>query len=612
MKYGLSWQILVVLCAILVLAGCSESSLSSRDIDADTYLFFSPHDQFGTQLYGLTAVDPNTPTSLIPFGAMPSATFLPVSFRAGTVNSASSTISGLHYRYVVYSDGTNLFRVSALRSEGLTTSRISNEAGAATICPTDTDNTYSWGFTDYSNPLNSLFIYRQDPDASGCVTTPGNDTMSVVQLNSSSSTVPTSTVVTVAEEPVAPVYNADGSINSLLLYSSLTGTGYFNRRTTSLGFIESFGTNYTSKPSVVGIDGTGRIMLAVYGAWGIEIRVFDSATLTLSAALHTSAAGTIPAFYASDGTYGYFHDGRTIYRAPFDASAPATVVADETGTFTGGLINAAWDNGFTTTRVQDIHLSGNNLVYIYDDSSGATPAGTSNTVYVRSVPKTGGTPATIHTFPNNAELLAWRAAAGRIYLSRFDVKEAVSVGDVGQSPTVFSNSWWMGFTFHSNARLFSEFTTERFGKGRDLQPKTIFRAQYDLATGNLPAQLISYDADTTEQLIDFGVPAPTFGSFNLGGPPDILGLTTRERTLIVYDSANFGSDLSSDILYLHARNSTSMVVASRNSTYNASLVGLNNGGGCSLGRGRFDPIFPIMLALATLYLWRRRKYWRIQ
>ena len=606
----------VFLCGLLLtVGGCGDTSTSSNTVDTDTYLFYSQNDSTGTNLYGLKAVDPAYPSTPINvFGAgTPVSPFKPISYRAGTINSSARTISDLHYRYVMYSDGNNLFRVSAEKDGGLSVAQVSNESeivGSTTgpvpgICYTDSTSTFTWGYTDYANPLNSVFIYRKDPDGTtDCSGTTTNDSINIVQLKDDSSTAPGTYGTSLVQEPVAPIYNPDGSIAWIMVYTAQSPgrLAYVNVDFNNGYYIGT--TGYSSRPTLLGMDSQGRILLAVYGPWGIDIQQFDPATLTLSATLHNSAAGTIPAFYASDGTYAYFHDAKTVYRVPFDGSASASVVADESGNFTGGLIRAQWNGFFSTNRIQDIHLSGNNIVYIYDDTADG------GGVLVRSVPKSGGTPKTIYTFADNTELLAWRAAAGRVYLTDYTNKDAVSVGDTGSSPTVYNESWWLGFTYESSTRLFSDVPLERTGKVRDLTPKTIFRAQFDPVTGDLPARLISYDANTTLQLIDFGVPAPTFGSFGLGGPPDLLGLTTRERTLVAYDSASAGSTFGTDILYLNARNKSTMTVVARDSSVSAALVGLNNGGGCSFGNGRFDPLLPALILLSAVYIWRRRKSWR--
>lgn len=643
----------VFLCGLLLtLGGCSDNSTSSNTVDTATYLFYAPQDSSsnyatvgGFSPYGLKAVDPAYPNLPIrmfssstlssDFGSNATCTatasgfcesspgdvspFQPAMFMGGTVNASSNTISDLHYRYVLFTNGNSLIRIDAEKNGGLGLAQVSNESQIAGdpnvptpgICYSDSSTQFSWSMTDYVNPLNSVFIYRKDPDGTGdCSTTPGNDRLFIVKLSDDSATAPSPAggiAITAATEPIAPVYNTDGSLNSILMWAP----GLLSRYSLDGVLLQSLvASGLTAKPIVIGLDGEGRILLGIRNGTGTHVRQYDSTTLTFNpASLYDDASNSIQPYFASDGTYAYFHDNQKIYRVPFDASASASVVADESGTFTGGLIRAGWSYTIFTTvyqRVPDIHLSGNNLVYVYDDSSGATPAGTSNQVYVRSVPKTGGTPKTIYTFPDNAEMLSWRAAYGRVYLSRSDVKTAVSVGDTGASPQVYDQSWWLGFTFDSTARLFSEARLNLKGKARDLTPKTIFRAQYDPSTGDLPADLISYDANTTSQLIDFGVPAPTFGSYTIGGPPDTLGVTTRERTLMAYDGIGGGND----VLYLNARNKSTMTVVDRDNTQFVVLVGINNGGGCSFGNGRFDPLLPALILLSAVYIWRRRKSWR--
>ena len=603
------------LCGLLLaLGGCSDSSVSSNTVDTDTYLFYTPNDPYiafvnpgGTDLFGLMAVDPaypSTPIKGVGFdGTTLNSPFLPLTIQTGTVNSSTGTIDDLHYRYVIHSDGINLYRTSAIKAEGLSHAQISTESavrtGVANICNTTSSQTFTWVVTDYANPLDSVFLYRKDPDNStGCTTTPTNDSLYAVQLKDDDTVAPDSIAVTSAEEPIAPVYNSDGSLNSILMYTS--SIQYLRQYTVDLAWVRNLATGLTGKPQVLGIDAHGRVLLLITNGSGDNIYAYDPASPTaLSPSLFNTTAGSIASSFASDGTYAYFHTLRTVYRVPFDASGSASVVADETGTFTGQIRASTT----SSTDLQDLRLSGDRLIYIFDDS--ATYGGGTDQVYARSVARSGGTPSTIYTFPADTGMYTWRTAAGRVYLSDGSNGNAISIGDTGGSPKIYSQSLWMGFTFKSSARLFADSSIDKFAHLRDLVPKSIFRL--DLSSGGSGGRLISYDADTTAQLIDFGVPAPTFSLYGGLALPDSLGLATRDRTLIAYNNTDTGGD---DILFLHARNKSTMTVVSRDNTARAVLVGVNYGGGCSFGNGRFDPLLPALILLAAGYIWRRRKAWR--
>jgi len=599
------------LCGILLaLSGCSDNSTSSNTVDTDTYLFYSSRASSTAGPYGLMAVDPNYPSTPINLslgpGATPITQFTPAFYLAGNVNTSNRTISDLHYAYIVNTDGTNLYRTNAVKDGGLGRIQISSEGTADQICATDATRNFVWNFTDYKNPLDSVFLYRWDGDVVAqpdyCTTTPTNDQLRLVRLSDDSGTAPRSLNVSgfadSAEEPIVPLYNSDGSIFGLLLWRA--SGGYIGIYDLNLTQLYSLGTGWSAKPDIMGLDGEGHIMMVFHTVSNDYVYELDPNPIAFHGPLYTGPAGSISQFFLSDGTYAYFHDDQTIRRAPYDASTNATVVSDESANFTGGLIQTV--NG--SVNVQDIRLSGNRLVYTYDDSTSV--GGTSNQVYLRSVPKAGGTPSTIYTFAGDTNFKAWRTAAGRVYIPDANSYEAISVTDTGGSPKVYPASFWMGFTFESTTRLFSDFSLVPSDRKRDMTPKTIFRIEFTLPDG-FPAKLYSYDANTTSQLIDFGSPAPTFAFYNaLFSPPDNLGLTTRERTLIAFDG-NSGQE----ILYLNARNKSTMTVVNRDNTTYVALVGINYGGGCSFGNGRFDPLLPALILLAAGYIWRRRKAWRI-
>lgn len=616
MNYGwisrIKFSRILFLCGLLTgIGGCSDSSISTSAVDTDTYLFYANRATVNEGPYGLMAVDPNYPSTPINLnlgpGNTPITQFLPSFFLAGTVNTGLRTIDDIHYAYIVNTDGTSLYRTNAVKDGGLGRIQISTESTADQICATDDTRNFVWNFTDYANPLNSVFLYRWDGDVVAqpdyCTTTPGNDELRLVRLSDDSGTAPRSIPVGTAEEPIVPLYNSDGSIFGLMLWR--VSGGYIGVYDLNFNLLRSLGTGWSAKPDIMGLDGQGHIVMVFHTGSNDYVYELDPNPPVFNGPLFVGPAGSVSKFFLSDGTYAYFHDRQTIYRVPFDGSASATVVADESGNFTGGLIQTKWTNFYGTQYVQDMRLSGNRLVYTYDDSTTAVPAGTTSQVYLRSVPKAGGTPATIYTFADDTDIQTWRTAAGRVYIADKNTLEAISVGDTGSSPTVYADSLWMGFTFESNTRLFSDFSLIPSERTRDMTPKTIFRIQFTLPDG-FPARLYSYDANTTAELIDFGSPAPTFAFYNgIGSPPDNLGLATRERTLIAYDS-NSGQE----ILYLHARNKSSMTVVNRDNTSYVSLIGINYGGGCSFGNGRFDPLLPALILLAAGYIWRRRKTWR--
>lgn len=603
-----SASLLFVATALLV-ASCGESPTSSREEFTSTYLFYSSLDS-GTSRFGLTAVDPDAPAS--PIAVANAATLnkaVPLSYMAGTVSGAS--INDLHYHYLVYGNGGvaasgNLFRLSARKSDGLFSALISSESGAFDICPDQgvlgavlgaTGTTAA--YPDYANPLNSVYIYLKDAGGTNNCLAPsvapptGSITAVpfVVRLNHPAGTAPFTTAAANAQFPVAPVYNADGSLKRILFWTS-NGSGLFTSRSIDAPLTGTLVLGgVTTMPTVLGIGSAGQILLSVNNT----LRMFDPVALTLSASLGVST-GVSP-FTASDASAFYYRIGNTIYRAPYSTTVTSqitTVVTEATGT-----IEAGWDGGFFVglVRVNDMVISGGRLVYSLHDVAG-------NNVNIRSVPATGGSPSTIYSYTETSsvvgdtQLYRMRAAAGRVYLSMaVDTNpNAVSVADTGGASVVYPNSRWVGFTYHPSTRLFGDFDKS----GTNMRPKSMFRIAYDAVNGD---RLSSVDADTTAPLADFGAIAPTFSSYLFAKLPDILGIASSERTLLAFNNAGGGMD----IVYLHARDGSSARQVTFNDTDTKQLVGMNNNGGCTIGNGdEFDPVLLVLVVLSLIYIWRRR------
>jgi hypothetical protein len=575
---NLLWHVLLLGGVLATTAACTDSSISSRDSITDTYLFYTTGSDPDYGIFAVDPFDPGNPVAVETQGAPPNARY-PIYFLAGTVESGG-TIADLHYRYLVYPSGTTLRKTSARRTDSLVKQRLSSENQANVICENGAGSVLT--FDDYSDPEQSVMFYTKDPlDANACDSS-GNEDMYMVRLGMTQSDAPLGPQS--GFFPVSAVYDTSGAITGFLVLDQ--GAGNIELRDLNLANPTTLLSGVTTSAFPVAADTIGRTVLLVDNT---NLHVFDPQTSTISATLHSQVTSLNAFPMPLDSSYFYYSDGDVIYRAPLDGSATSSVVVDEssgTGSLTGTLT-----------------LSRGKIVYQYDDTAGV------NAEFVRSVSASGGTPSNIYVLPNNPSIRSFRVAAGRVYMSlNSPIRAAVSVGDDGSSPEVTPNAWWSGFTYNHRQPLFADFDLlgrSAFANGFvRMRPKVIFKVSYDLS-GNT---LTSFDSDTTAKLVDYGVPFSDFAVYNGGSvyPPVVHGLANNNRTLIFFDDVGGGG--STDVLFLHARNANSIVRVTNDTTDNQYWGMI---GGCTIAKGSsFDPLFPILLVLSAIYLWRRKKAWQ--
>lgn len=588
MACGIQWRKLFLLGSLLALSACNDSSVSSRDIITPTYLFYTSGDTSAPDLalYAVDPADPANPTEVVAPAAM--LAHRPIFFLAGTVEQSRDTIADLHYKYLVYPGGIGgnfLIRLNAERSQSLTAQRMSSETQAGAICGIlGGTTTMGLGFDDYADPENSVLFYIKDPvDAPAC-TSDTDDVLFMVRMGMSSGTAPLGGLTDF--QPVAPSYSQDGSIGGFLLYNGSSNT--IELRDTSLVFLSTKLSTVLTGAFALAVDTQGRTLLLVDNT---DLHIFDPATGNISTSLYTQQTSINPLSVIVNNGYVYFQDDDEIWRLPMSGNTIAAVVADESAG-TGSIYSF-------------FQVSSGKLIYWYDDSGGAPSQET-----LRTVPVSGGTPSILHTISGNADIRSIRAAAGRVYLSLGSpIRRAVSVNDDGSKLVVEDYAQWSGFTYHPRQPLFADVDlVGRQGTGfamARMSPNVIFRIQYSTTGGG--NSYSSFDADTSEKLVDYDVPVVDFGNFGTGGfggtfPPVVHGLATNNQTLVFF--AN--SIGNKDAIFLHARNGRSVVrVTNYNTgTDDADYYGII--GGCALGKNMFDPLFPLMLILSALYLWIRR------
>ncbi len=613
----------IFIIASLLLAGCSETSTSSREINTSTYLFYSSYDS-STGQFGLTAVDPDAPASPITIGTTSSLNkAIPRYYLAGNVSGPN--INDLHYRYMVYGTGTgaatgNLYRLGARKEDGLGAIQISNEAAAFDICPdggmmgpfynnftSPLNNTgITAAYPDYVNPLNSVYIYQKDGGGT-CASSSTTAVPNVVRLNHDSSTAPFTTTSNLAQYPVAPVYNSTGSLNSLIFWSA--NSQILTRRNIDATLTQAglnLATGVIEKPSMLNIGPGGEILLSIKKTGSIySLHIYNPATQTLSTDL-TNGANSVVYTAASDDSAFYYHIGNTIYRAPHSATSAAGVATVTTDTLDSP--DAVIYAGALFSISRDIVISNGRLVYSLINT-------VSGNVYIRSISASasGGSSSTLYSYNSPSVVPPDRlfAASGRIYLTLLDPMNAVSIPDGGGTPLVFANSRWLGFTYQPTTRLFGDLDRP----GGNMRAKSMFRAAYDPVDPTVVTGLYSYDASTTALLVNFGATAPGFSTYLMTFVPDMLGIATQERTLFAFNNNNnttcpSASQPCQDIVYLHARDGSSARQITYNDTTPKQLIGMNNGG-CTLGDGnKFDPLLLLLAALSLIHLGRR--WWREQ
>lgn len=573
--------------AVLTLAGCSDSSISSRDSYTPTYLFYTSDSTgtFSPSTLALYAVDPEDPSNPILVDAALSPIRTPVYSIAGTVESAGGTIADLHYDKYIYARGNNIFKVSAIRSNALIKRQISSESNASRMCgplgdPSDPTGTV---YDDYTNPDNSvLFYFIEDvADASPCPSSSadGDETLYMVRLGMSSSTPPLGGLFNYI--PVAPSYSSSGALIGFIVLNRSTGA--LESRDLDLLNPMILATGVSDAVTMT-VAPNAKAVLGLFISSVRYLHVFDPASGAMGTALHTENDGLDLISVPTDDNYFYFFDGDVLYRLPLGGNGASSIVVDESGGI-GSIVS-----GY-------LSLSRSSLVYIYDDGAN---------FLLRSIPTSGGTAKTLTSLPNTAGLRSFRSAAGRVYLTFINaanIRFAVSVPDSGGDPDVVENAAWTGFTYNPRQKLFADVDIiGRSGAGfamSRMKPNVIYQTQYSTTGG---VSLSSFDADTSTKLVDYGVPVSDFGDPTFQGnvfPPVPDALATQFYTLLF-----FGGENSNDVLLLHARNGGS-VVRVTNDSVDDKYVGVS--GGCTLGKGQFDPVFPLLLLLSVLYLWRRRK-----
>lgn len=587
MKNGLFWRVMFLLGTVAAISGCTDSSISSRDQITPTYLFYADGNTSTPDLgfYAVDPADPGNPITVIDPSVQQA--HVPTFFLAGTVEQSKGTIADLHYKYVVYPAGAGnnfLYRLNAERSQSLTRQRVSSESTANIMCGLLSADGTGMGFEDYANPEKSVLFYAKDPlDADACDNS-GNESLFMVRLDMTQGTAPIA--LGSGFFPVAPSYNTDGSLAGFLLYD--IGSSTLKLYDAALSGPVTVLTGVTMGAIALASDPLGRMLLLVDDT---DFHVFDPASGTVSPSRHTEIQSLNSLSILIDNGYAYFQDGERVLRLPMDGSAVASIVADE--------------SAGTGNMYEFFQVSSGKVIYWYDDSGGAPSEET-----LRSVPVSGGTPTTLFTLPGVAGIRSIRAAAGRIYFSlNTTPPRAISVNDDGSNLQVEGYAWWSGFTYHPRQPMFADFDLlGRQGQGfamARMSPNVIYQMRFSSTGGGNTFK--SFDADTTALLADYGVPVTDFGPWDagLGGdyPPVVHGLATNNQTLVFFDNAAGFKDA----IFLHARDSLSVVrvTNSTSTAREANYYGII--GGCSFGNGRFDPLLPVLLVIAAMYVLRRQR-----
>lgn len=279
-----------------------------------TYLFYSG---------SLMAVDPANPTSPITIEA--GSDIVTGSFglgssvrtvRSGTYDTTTQTLTNLHSHALIYAKTNGrLYRVSALKSGTLTPVQVSSEGAADQMCkPDDPDDVFVR--SDFANPDNSQLIYALPGVDGFCGTS--DDEWKMVRLGMSTGEAPVT-----ARPPVTVLGDtATGAIAGWLVNDA--------------GALKKCDANFTNcGPSIALVAtkvdleldlGLNQFLLNIDD----QLFVYNADTNILSTSIFAVPATTVIRASAADDTHIFFENARSIYRAPIDGSAAASVIGVET------------------------------------------------------------------------------------------------------------------------------------------------------------------------------------------------------------------------------------------------------------------------------------------
>jgi hypothetical protein len=527
-----------------------------------TYLFFT-----GGANAALGAVDPAnaTPAGLITVEPSAAAINSVNPIYAGNYDATMLQITGVHHHAVTYfkdvGGGTlQLFKVNALTGAAPAPVRVSSasfaNSGATALCSVAV-------YSDYANPDNSRVVYTQAGVDAGCST--ADDPVLMATLSMSSATSPVAGPV--GARVIRELRDNGGAIAGWIMLLGANLRWY--QADMASGTSQLLTASVTSVNYLAG--GTGKEFLAVNTGSGPQVRIFDG-TATLKNPGNSATA--LPASFdcKADDTYLFCADvtatGRTIRRLPLDGSATWTAIY----------------TGFSETMT-GIVLSQSRV--LFKDTS------TSGQLNLFSVPKVPFDPTFV--FPDLVCRFAGTgdeqilASGPRVYCSEAidsptrarhvheDGEDEVLITDA--SATLLVWGWQSGST-----RAVNEFQKSE---------RLLLMGQ----TGAGVNRLTSYDGPSGLVLADLMNTVLAGFSIQL---PTVLADANNGNTLVtLLDGGGFY-----ELFFANTATANSLVRLTSTAGNSESFVGAS---GCTLGSGQApDPLLPLLVIVALVYIWRRR------
>lgn len=316
---------------------------------------------------GLYAVDPSVPTHPVTVESSGTMQWEYESIFSGTWDAANRQLTNAYLRYTIYIKDAKIYKVSALRSEGLAKSQISNETGitgtgAGSVC--DSSTAFDW-----SNPENSRFLYTLAGTDTLCGTP--DDVKRVVRLGMSSTDTPLNIPAGIER------------VNHLMDRSNGAIFGWLVRNTATLklqGCDADFGSCIDTPPTSVlnaghlGSDFSSNTeSVWYYDGTNTHVCIYDFVT----------SIGSCPLVFAGNNIKDYEKDSTGVYIA-YQGVANYEISKV-------GFNSIATSVGSDVNAINEIVLTDNRVVYLINDGIN---------YIMKSVPKAGGVTVTLITKPN--------------------------------------------------------------------------------------------------------------------------------------------------------------------------------------------------------------------
>lgn len=455
-----------MLMAVTLLAACSGGGGSTPPpptppppTPTGSYLFY----QAGTDGL-LMAVDPVNPENPLQVAAAPVKSSAIAAIGDGTFIASANAVDDLHTRTIIYAQGGMLWRVSALKANGLAITQVSSESAATNICRTQTAS-------NLKNHDDAAYVYELAGADDDC-NTAGDNLWRMVRVGTNSSTAP---------------FNAKQPLTSIDESTTGAHKGWLVDEKPLLKFCNA---NFSSCQSVINAPSYASIMY--YGPINISQELLRLEDAIGTYTVETNAWKTRATVTTNYPDTHFVRDNGYLYYADYAASTMSIYrdrVVDDSATEqlsgTPGFDPAQHELTLKKTSnrvIAAIHLKGSNQsqVVAIDPANKTTSSLTG-----------GGVPGNIRSLLTSGDRLYYSFDQETAYLT--DGTTETYTEDNPPTPNLSSRD---SFTSSSSAWLGAR-QPRQFRIGNTLQPQTVFLTTgFNAATGFAGGSIIQYDAVT--------------------------------------------------------------------------------------------------------------------